>query len=35
LFDVSCTSGSSCFAVGAVNRSSNGTAVGPLIERRS
>jgi len=35
LFDVSCTSQSSCFAVGGVNRSSNGTAVGPLIERRA
>ncbi|HET7048946.1 MAG TPA: hypothetical protein VFI54_11830 [Solirubrobacteraceae bacterium] len=35
LFDVSCTSRSICFAVGGINRSSNGTAVGPLIERRS
>ena len=35
LFDVSCTLPSFCFAVGGVNRSSNGTAVGPLIERRS
>ncbi len=35
LFDVSCTSRSICFAVGGVNRSSNGTAVGPLIERRA
>jgi hypothetical protein len=35
LFDVSCTLQSICVAVGGVNRSSNGTAVGPLIERRS
>jgi hypothetical protein len=34
LFDVSCTSQSICVAVGGINRSSNGTAVGPLIERR-
>lgn len=35
LFDVSCTARSICVAVGAINRSSDGTAVGPLIERRS
>lgn len=35
LFDVSCTTRLVCVAVGGVNRSSNGTAVGPLIERRS
>jgi hypothetical protein len=35
LFDVSCTARSICVAVGGVNRSSDGTAVGPLIERRS
>jgi hypothetical protein len=35
LFDVSCTSQAICFAVGGVNRASNGTAVGPLIERRA
>lgn len=35
LFDVSCTSRSICVAVGAINRSSDGTAVGPLVERRS
>ena len=33
LFDVSCAR-SSCVAVGGINRSSDGTAVGPLIERR-
>jgi hypothetical protein len=35
LFDVSCTTRLICVAVGGVNRSSDGTAVGPLIERRS
>jgi hypothetical protein len=35
LFDVSCTSRLICVAVGGVNRSSDGTAVGPLLERRS
>jgi hypothetical protein len=35
LYDVSCTPPSICVAVGSVNRSTNGTAVGPLIERRS